>query len=856
MYGLPDSQRYAGLPAETTTGISEGPPTGILENYASASRSFEMQNVMGGGGIMEEKLAERRKMIKDLTGEDFPVHYVYPEVADGVDGKEVTPSADALRRYGQGGINAKTGYQIEGAKEQLSLAIMQEKRIEELRKAYPSIPSYRSLVDQAKTLLEDNREEDASIARRGGTGTGVARFFGNISGNLQDPFTQATLPFGGFGKTVVARIGSEALVQAGLQLANQYAFVKPMKESFAQPFSDKEALLDSVYAGVGGALFRGGVEAAPGVISGIKSVPQYVPAKARAIADRLDTLAGKDTRLGRLAASLTGAKTEQEAAQVLRSASPRDVSDLLDHADENPTLTPKMAMAAAEPEIVAAEAQPRGMDWSEHMTRANDVAGAMETQTPLPAYEPTPGNVLGTDLPAVRVRDLLVDADRFQYKSGGDTQGVTERLRGVSEWNPEAAGNISVWESADGKRYVADGHQRVGLAKRIMGNQPETDIRIPAYVYREADGYTAAEARALAAIKNIGQGSGSALDAARVFKDMPEKEAALKRILPPHSELVKQGRALMNLSDEGLSMVDQGVIPENYAAIVGNATADHATQLALLKVLQRAEPDNAFQAAQIVRQALAEDIDKTTVTDLFGERTEMVPLYADKAKVLDLSLKQIRKERSALNNLIKNDDIVSAYGNQLNLDATKAGLDGAGVLQYVVQKQAFTKGIISDLLTTAAREVSNGTRHATAARQFVQHLREQIRDAGAASLLRDGSGDAAAVKQAFSEIAQRERQDLFSQAVADTEKAVEPKAIESKYEALTGAPREGAALTPEESAANEALARAADDEMLPLGELHADADGNVTSKLISMGEIKRDIADDDALLASMQECLL
>lgn len=985
MYGLPDSEKFDGIPSAVTDGTSEGPPTGTVENFASESRNYQMQNVMGGGGIMEEKLNERRKMIKDLTGEDFPTQYVYPEVADGLDGKQVTPSPDAMRRYGVSSMNAKTGYVNQGAAEQLALAISQEKRVEELRQKYPSIPSYRSLSDEAIQMLNDSREEQASISRRGhGFGPAVGGFAGNVAGSLQDPFTQLTLPFGGFGKTVAARVGSEALVQAGLQLFNQYAYIKPMKESFAQPFSNQEAVMGAVYAGVGGGLFRGTVEALPPAISALKAAPQIIPAKARAVTDRLAALAEKDTRLGRLAKSLTSAGTEDEAQQVLRTANPRDISDLINHADENPTSTPRMAMAAGEPEILAANAQPHGMDWNEHITRADTVAAAMETQTPLPAYEPTPGNIIGSDLPALSVRDLNVNADTFQYKTGGDSAGVTERLKGISQWSPEAAGNISVWENAEGKLYVADGHQRVGLAKRIMANNPDQEIKIPAYIYREADGYTSMDARAMAAFKNIGQGSGSALDAARVFQANPEKAAMVQRILSPNSELVKQGRALMNLPDEGLAMVDQGIIPENYAAIVGRETADHAEQMAILKVLQKADPDNIFQAEQIVRQALAEDIDKNTISDLFGERIEAAPLYADKAKVLDQSLKQIRKERSALNSLIKNDDIVTAYGNALNIDATKAGLDGASVLQYIVQKQAFTKGLISDLLSQAAREVQNGTRHATAARHFVESLRKQINDSGAASLLRDDGGSAAAVKQAYSEIAKRDSQDLFAQAVENAPKSVEPETINRKYDELVGKPpeREQAAapksapkkagpvfeprlehgygeggfviqakakagdhpldalgeigvkpsgkegiydvvsisvkpdaqkqgigralveqayeaLPPgaklqasfttkngeaffeklgadkkgnlpgkekfvtaaakaeaELKTANDALALAKDEEQLPLGELQLHQDGTVSQKLITMAEVKRDIADDDNLLSAMQECLL
>ena len=93
-----------------------------------------------------------------------------------------------------------------------------------------------------------------------------------------------------------------------------------------------------------------------------------------------------------------------------------------------------------------------------------------------------------------------------------------ERLKGIQEWNPDLAGTIAVWEAKDGTRYIADGHQRTGLARRIMAGNPNMDIRIPAHIYREVDGITPRDARYYAAIKNIGEGTGSALDTAKVFK--------------------------------------------------------------------------------------------------------------------------------------------------------------------------------------------------------------------------------------------------------------------------------------------------------------------------------------------------
>ena len=77
---------------------------------------------------------------------------------------------------------------------------------------------------------------------------------------------------------------------------------------------------------------------------------------------------------------------------------------------------------------------------------------------------------------------------------GGDAFGVSERLRGVTVWDPILGGEILVYEYADGRMFVADGHQRLGLAKRIMSEDPAQNVVIYGRKLREADGVTPEQA--------------------------------------------------------------------------------------------------------------------------------------------------------------------------------------------------------------------------------------------------------------------------------------------------------------------------------------------------------------------------
>ena len=119
----------------------------------------------------------------------------------------------------------------------------------------------------------------------------------------------------------------------------------------------------------------------------------------------------------------------------------------------------------------------------EHKTRVEAASVAVErNQAPLIPDEPkvphgAPESVYDSDnLDRTIYRfdpdEIEVDAELFQFKEGGDEFGVTDRLQGITKWMPDQAGTVVVYEYADGRRFIADGHQRLGLAKRIKASDP------------------------------------------------------------------------------------------------------------------------------------------------------------------------------------------------------------------------------------------------------------------------------------------------------------------------------------------------------------------------------------------------
>jgi|DEB0MinimDraft_6_1074348.scaffolds.fasta_scaffold00171_3 hypothetical protein len=369
---------------------------------------------------------------------------------------------------------------------------------------------------------------------------------------------------------------------------------------------------------------------------------------------------------------------------------------------------------------------------AEHESRAASAESAVENNnapamTDEPTIEPTPEMIqaaadnLDGVMFKIPARDVTIDAKRFQFKEGGDEYGVTERLQGVTEWDPVKAGTVIFWEDAQGKVFIADGHQRAGLARRIMDQKPDQDISLIGYKLRETDDISAEKARVIAAVANIAQGTGTVIDAAKVLRVEPGRISEL----PPQSVLVRQAKDLVNLTDDAFGAIVNQVIPANYGAIVGRLIDDPELQQAAIKVLSKSDPSNAFQAEAIVRQVRETDMVKETQVSLFGDEDVATSLYTERAKVLDRTVKLLRADKASFENLSRNAERIEAEGNKLAKDQNQRRADQDGQAITLLQALANRKGTLSDDLSAAAREAKDQG-YAAAARNFAEAVRRGV----------------------------------------------------------------------------------------------------------------------------------
>ncbi len=326
--------------------------------------------------------------------------------------------------------------------------------------------------------------------------------------------------------------------------------------------------------------------------------------------------------------------------------------------------------------------------------------------------------------------EIGVDAALMQFKSGGDAQGVTERLQGITEWDPMAAGLVTVWQGKDGRLLIADGHQRLGLATRLKAANPDADIRLYANVLREADGITAQDARILTAFKNIGEGRGTMADAAKVFRDGgAEWVDKMARRLPPKSALVRDGKALARLSPEAFGAVVNEVVPEGYAAAIGHYAPDPATHMGLIDLLAEAQPANRFEAETMVRQALRDGFVTETQEELFGGRVKAIAIYAHRARVLSKAVAELRKIKGVFKTAAGNADTLESAGSRIARDQSAAEAQATANSLDILVRLANSRGHVSDLLQAAAERVAKGEKLSSVVRDFVADARKLDLDA-------------------------------------------------------------------------------------------------------------------------------
>lgn len=512
----------------------------------------------------------------------------------------------------------------------------------------------------------------------------IFRFAGGISTGFGDPLTAITMPFGGWSKTLWKQMFQNATINAGVGAFSERDVAKWYDELGLEYTASQFATNIGLNAAFGAGLPVVGrgigetVKLTAGVanltvdqarrgwqaIAGVR--PNAIPSEDRALATALDTQAEIEASNPLIGEDqLSDAAAAFEHKQRLDQASRALASDQRLEIPEEPT-------SLINPE-------------------------ALELK--LDAKDPDGLDNLDGRRYRFQANELEVDAKVFQFKRGGDEFGVTERLQNVKDWDYDSSNNIMVFEYADGRKVIADGHQRLALARRLMAKDPNKDITLYGILKREVDGHTELSVRLDAAMKNIAEDSGTIIDAATALKIDPSR----LENLPPRSALVQYARNLARLSDEAYDLVEQGLVDEKYASLIGAIIENKDLHVAAIKVLRQTRPDNMTEAEAIVRQVSEAPREVETTIDLFGEQQIVESLYIERAKILTSALNQIKRDKAAFANINKNASRLEAEGNKIERGANQKRVSNDAQAIAFLQATANRKGPLSDALNNAAR---------------------------------------------------------------------------------------------------------------------------------------------------------
>ncbi|MFW6039349.1 MAG: hypothetical protein ACOC9P_02610, partial [bacterium] len=464
--------------------------------------------------------------------------------------------------------------------------------------------------------------------------------------------------------------------------------------------------------------------------------------------------------------ALEAAANEAQDGSLLRRAQDGDSAALRELAEttgatENASV--RGALAADEANEAVGQVRPEGVSEAEHMERIGQALEALVSEAPPPGNAsrapmtsavtargeagarlandtepPKTGSTIEIEGKPVTYRSLdpqniEADPDVFQFKSGGDAYGVTRRLRGVRRWDALSSSKAVIFERADGQLIVADGHQRLGLAKRLMAD-PRAEGETPTidgYVFREADGWTASDVSAFAAAKNMREQSGSSLDMAKMIRARPD---LVDDSMPLTDRKMKEAVALSKLEDSAFDMVIGGVVPAHYGALVGDRVADPSRHAGLLRDMLDAGAQNEQQARLTLGQLLATPTRTETQETLFGSETFTRSLMPERVRVLDSALKELRRDRRVFGLLEAEARRIEGEGNVLARDANVRQAEAAAKLAELIESLSTRTGMVSDLLNEAAKSVANGVRTTTAAKGLVSKLSDVLEREGLAGL--------------------------------------------------------------------------------------------------------------------------
>jgi predicted kinase len=523
---------------------------------------------------------------------------------------------------------------------------------------------------------------------------------GNIAGNavsyLREPSVFLTLPIGfayGFGKTALQTFLKtayyEGVLAAGSETSRQLN-VQPYREKLGfegtgfEEGAKQVAYVSFFAAGIGGAL-NTGVYGLSKLFS--KSTPEQ----------KIQTIGKVQNTIENLNEEQTLKIYKEDFPEELKTKETDAAAEFLENRIFDEKQNPMVDNV-------------RSADI--HNERAAEATIKLLNDEPITIPDELPQKLkfddflTGASVEEFNVNKLTTDAKTFQYKSETNEFGISNKLMDVTKWDQPSASTILVYEFKDGRLAVVDGHQRFGLAKKLIDQKP----RLYGYRVKEVDGYVPDHAMLQGVAINLRQGTGTSIDAAKMMRVKNFDIDAIMASMPIKSEIVKVAQGLTKLSNDSFSMVVNKFIDHRVASRVGELLPDKELHASALTILKKQKFDNMQQVDIVLRQIRETPSVKMKEQSLFGVEEFKQSLIVEKSILLTDFAKGAKDKKKLFSLVLREDELLTSAGNKLdNINNEKIVTQNAKI-QEKIEILATRVGQLSTDLTEAARLYQSGNK--------------------------------------------------------------------------------------------------------------------------------------------------
>lgn len=350
--------------------------------------------------------------------------------------------------------------------------------------------------------------------------------------------------------------------------------------------------------------------------------------------------------------------------------------------------------------------------------------GAAVLRSPLEKMRQEAGLAPSPTVKSMPVDELHLDPERLQFKLGTNEKGVGRNLQSVTKYNPDLAGALTVWKDpANGKYYVVNGHHRYDLAKRT--GTTHVDVRV-------IEAPTAEIARAKGAIANIAEGQGTALDAAKFFRDTGlGMEGLRSEGVDLSGRVAKAGMALSKLEPDVFSKVATGKISEAHGALIA-ALEDPVMQRTAAQLVEESPKRlTEGQVEELVNQVRSAGVENVTQDDLFGTSTKGESLVYHRADIASEIKRRLAADKKLFGFVTKGTRAAELErgGNVIDAETSGQIARESAILEEVFNSEAHAAGSVGSAITEAARRVANGEPVRKVVDSIYEPVREAVREA-------------------------------------------------------------------------------------------------------------------------------